>query len=73
MDKAVLERPELTFSPENGCATELAVQAAVRDALDRDLTAIVVSDACATANDEDHEISLPILGKIASVCTVSEL
>lgn len=56
-----------------GCATDLAVQAAVRDAHDRDFAAIVVSDACAAANDEDHETSLPVLSKIAKVCAASEI
>ena len=56
-----------------GCATDLAVQSAVRDAHDRDFVAIVVSDACAAANDEDHVSSLPVLEKIAKVCKVSEI
>ncbi|MEJ8560021.1 isochorismatase family cysteine hydrolase [Yoonia sp. GPGPB17] len=56
-----------------GCATDLAVQAAVRDAHDRDFTACVVSDACAAANDTDHDTSLPTLEKIARICTVAEI
>lgn len=56
-----------------GCATDLAVQAAVRDAHDRDFAAFVVSDACAAANDADHGTSLPVIEKIAKVCTVAEV
>lgn len=56
-----------------GCATDLAVQAACRDAHDRDFDTIIVEDACAAANDEDHTTSLGVLGKIAKVSTVEEV
>lgn len=56
-----------------GCATDLAVQAAVRDAHDRDYNCIVASDACAAANDDDHETSLPVLAKIANVTQLSDI
>lgn len=44
-----------------------------RDAHDRDFAAVVVADACAAANDEDHSTSLPVLKKIAAVRTVAKL
>ena len=56
-----------------GCATDLAVQAAARDAHDRDFAAVIVTDACAAACDEDHETSLPVLQKIARLCRVAEV
>ena len=56
-----------------GCATDLAVQAAVRDAHDRDFAATVISDACAAADDDDHRTSLPCLAKISTVCTLDEV
>jgi nicotinamidase-related amidase len=56
-----------------GCATDLAVQSAARDAHDRDYNVTVVEDACAAANDEDHVTSLPMLRKIAKVAQLSEL
>lgn len=56
-----------------GCATDLAVQSAVRSAHDRDYTAFVVTDACAAANDEDHEMSLPILAKVSTLINAGEI
>jgi nicotinamidase-related amidase len=56
-----------------GVATDLAVQAAARDAHDRDFAVVVISDCCAAANDEDHTASLAVLKKIGTVITLSEL
>lgn len=56
-----------------GVATDLAVQAAARDAHDRDYAVTVVSDCCGAASDEDHETSLRVLAKIGSVKTLSEV
>ena len=50
-----------------GVATDLAVQAAARDAHDRDYSVLVVSDGCAAGSLEDHERSLETLKKIAQV------
>jgi nicotinamidase-related amidase len=56
-----------------GCATDLAVQAAARDAHDRDFDVTVVSDACAAATDEDHATSLSVLSKIAKVVLLEQV
>lgn len=56
-----------------GCATDLAVQSAVRDAHDRDFSVYVVEDACAAANAIDHNNSIPVLQKISKICTTTEL
>lgn len=56
-----------------GVATDLAVQAAARDAHDRDYAVTVVSDCCGAANDEDHEASLQVLAKIGVVKPLSEV
>lgn len=50
-----------------GCATDLAVQSAVRDAHDRDYDVTVVLDACAAANADDHKLSIEVMKKIATV------
>ena len=56
-----------------GVATDLAVQAAARDAHDRDYVVTVVSDCCGAASDEDHETSLRVLAKIGAVKPLSEV
>ncbi len=56
-----------------GCATDLAVQSAIRDAHDRDYLCTVVRDCCIAANDEDHEHSLRLLSKASKVVTLEEL
>ena len=56
-----------------GVATDLTVEAAARDAHDRDFRVTVVSDCCAAACDADHEKSLRTLGKIARICVAEQL
>ncbi len=56
-----------------GCATDMAVQAAVRDAHDRDFSCTVVSDCCIAANDDDHQHTLRLLAKVARIATLEEL
>jgi len=56
-----------------GVATDLAVQAAVRDAHDRDFIVTVVADCCGAGNEEDHNHSLIPLRKISKVVTLSEI
>lgn len=53
-----------------GCATDLAVQSAARDAHDRDYSVVVAVDACAAANESDHFNSLAMLEKISTVSSV---
>ena len=53
--------------------TDLAVQAAARDANDRDFIVHVVEDCCGAANDSDHTTSLVPLKKIADIITLAEI
>ena len=55
-----------------GVATDLAVEAAVRDAHDRDYTVTVVADCCVAATDADHEQGLKTLTKLAKVLSSRE-
>lgn len=50
-----------------GVATDLAVEAAVRDGHDRDYHVSVVADCCAAANDDDHQAALRALAKMSNV------
>jgi len=50
-----------------GVATDLAVQAAARDAHDRDFAVTVLGAACGAASEEDHSTALNLLEKIAVV------
>lgn len=56
-----------------GVATDLAVQAATRDAHDRDFSVIVVEDCCGAANEDDHKNSLIPLAKIAKISTLADV
>jgi len=56
-----------------GVSTAWAVQAAARDAHDRDYQVVVVEDACAAASEAEHEASMELLRRIAKVVTVKEL
>ncbi len=50
-----------------GVATDFAVEAAARDAHDRDFQVDVVSAACAAASDEDHTRALLRMSKFANI------
>ena len=56
-----------------GVSTPWAVQAAARDAHDRDYQVVVVEDASAAATEADHAASIALLRRIARVVTVEEL
>ena len=56
-----------------GVATDLAVEAAARDAHDRDFSVTVLSDCCAAASDADHDKSLRTLAKIAQIALAEDL
>jgi nicotinamidase-related amidase len=56
-----------------GVSTAWAVQSLVRDAHDRDYRVVVIEDACAAANQEEHESSIALLRGIARVISISEL
>ena len=55
-----------------GCATDMAVQSAIRDAHDRDFECTVIGDCCIAANDEDHEQTLRLLAKVARIITLEQ-
>ena len=56
-----------------GVSSAWAVQSTVRDAHDRDYEVVVLEDACAAVNEEDHQASMRLLANIASVITSHEL
>ncbi|RKP44142.1 isochorismatase family cysteine hydrolase [Trinickia fusca] len=56
-----------------GVSTAWAVQAAARDAHDRDYTVVVLEDACAASSEEEHQRSIDTLRGIARIATIGEL
>lgn len=50
-----------------GCATDLAINSTARDAHDRDYSVTILSSCCIAANNEDHDDSLRLLGKITEI------
>jgi nicotinamidase-related amidase len=56
-----------------GVSTTWAVEAAARDAHDRDYRTVVVEDACAARNEEGHLDSIKHLGMIAEIRKVQGL
>ena len=64
---SILKRYGVTEILLAGCATDLAVNSAVREAHDRDYIVTVLSDCCIAANDNDHISTLELLKKVATV------
>jgi len=56
-----------------GVATDLAVEAAARDAHDRDFRVTVLTDCCIAAGGDDHENALRTLRKLGSVMNSAEV
>lgn len=56
-----------------GVATDLAVEAAARDAHDRDFNVTVLADCCIAAGGDDHENALRTLRKLGSVINADEV
>jgi nicotinamidase-related amidase len=56
-----------------GVGTDMAVQAAARDAHDRDFAVYVVGDCCGAGSDVDHQNSLQTLSKISKVVNVDDI
>jgi nicotinamidase-related amidase len=56
-----------------GCATDMAVQTAVRDAHDRDYACTVIGDCCIAASDEDHDQTLRLLAKVAKIVKLDQI
>ncbi len=50
----------------SGVSTVAVVQAAVREAHDRDYVCVVLEDCCASASAEDHEAAIRVLQRFAS-------
>lgn len=50
-----------------GVATDIAVQSAAREAHDRDYRVVVLEDLCGAANEDDHQQTLRLLSKVATV------
>lgn len=63
----ILQEKSVTHLSFVGCATDLAVNSAVREAHDRDYIVTVLSDCCIAANDNDHISTLELLKKVATV------
>ncbi|SUA92837.1 Isochorismatase family protein yecD [Pandoraea pulmonicola] len=56
-----------------GASTTWAVQAAARDAHDRDYEVWVLEEACAAADEDEHIRSMDMLAGIARIVTLGEL
>lgn len=56
-----------------GVSTTWAIQAVVRDAHDRDYHVVIIEDACAAANEEEHRVSIAQLSRIATITTAAQL
>ena len=56
-----------------GVSTVWAIQAAVREGHDRDYAMVILEDACAAANEAEHQASLVQLSRIAVITTTHEL
>ncbi|PHV09553.1 cysteine hydrolase family protein [Chitinimonas sp. BJB300] len=56
-----------------GVSTTWAIQSMVRDAHDRDYQVVILEDACAAADEQEHSSSITQLSRIAKVMTVGEL
>ncbi|MGY1494963.1 isochorismatase family cysteine hydrolase [Aeromonas dhakensis] len=56
-----------------GVSTEWAIQATVRDGHDRDYLITIIEDACAAGSEEEHQQSILMLSRIATVIPVANL
>ena len=56
-----------------GVGTAWALQAAVREAHDRDFRAVLVEDACAAASPQEHDQSIAQLSRLAAVVRAADL
>ena len=56
-----------------GVNTCWAIQSAVRDAHDRDYCVHIISDACTSATEQEHQRSLAMLSRIATLHQVKTL
>lgn len=56
----------------SGLSTNMAVYSAALEGHDRDYKVIIISDACAAANNQIHQQSLESLSRIAEIINVDE-
>ena len=56
-----------------GVATDLVVSSAARDSHDRGYNTYVIQDACAAANENDHNNAIETMKKISYVYNVSDI
>ncbi len=55
-----------------GVSTQMAIETTAREAHDRDYQVVILSDACAAANQQVHQASLFSLSRLARVCRVDQ-
>ncbi len=56
-----------------GVSTAWALQAAAREAHDRDFHVVLVEDACAAASPQEHQVSIAQLSRLAAVVQAADL
>jgi nicotinamidase-related amidase len=56
-----------------GVSTAWALQAAAREAHDRDYRVVLVEDACAAASEQEHQTSIAQLSRLATVVQAADL
>lgn len=56
-----------------GVSTNNAVQAAARDAHDRDYNVVVVDDGCGAGNEQDHQYAIHLMRRFAKIVTIDQL
>jgi len=57
----------------SGVSSTWAVQAAAREGHDRDYQIMIIEDACAAATEEEHQLSMRQLSRIARILTSADL
>ncbi|MCD5329659.1 cysteine hydrolase family protein [Chromobacterium piscinae] len=71
--EAVLRAQRIERLVVAGVSSTWAVQAAARDAHDRDYRVLVLEPACAAASEEEHQMSMRQLAAIAGIVTQEQL
>ncbi|OHX12426.1 isochorismatase family cysteine hydrolase [Chromobacterium sphagni] len=71
--EAVLRAQRIERLVVAGVSSTWAVQAAARDAHDRDYRVLVLEPACAAANEEEHQMSMKQLAAIAGILDLEQL
>ncbi|OKO81086.1 isochorismatase family cysteine hydrolase [Bradyrhizobium sp. AS23.2] len=71
--EAFLRANEIRHVYASGVSTTAVVQATIRDAHDRDFICTVIEDGCAAATREEHDSSIMMLKKFASVISSETL